>query len=76
MAEFPVQMVAGSTLNLSLHTRWGPIDVDAKVVWTAVIEDKVRHGVAFPEPKDQDFALGLFTAAGSGRGSGIGEWHA
>ncbi len=62
MAEFPVQMVSGSTLGLTLQTPWGPLEVEGRVVWTAVAQGKVRHGVAFPEPKEQDFAVDLFVA--------------
>ena len=62
MAEFQVLMVAGSTLGLELQTRWGPMEVEGTVVWTAVGEGTVRHGVAFPEPKKEEFAMDLFVA--------------
>jgi hypothetical protein len=64
MAEFPVLMVSGSTLGLELQTRWGPMQMDGKVVWTAVAEGIVRHGVAFAEPREEDFALDLFITGG------------
>ncbi len=64
MAEFPVLMVSGSTLGLELQTRWGPLQVEGRVVWTALAESIVRHGVAFLEPREEDFALDLFVAGG------------
>ena len=60
MAEFPVQMVPGSAMRLLLQTRGGPLTEEGQVVWTAVTPGAVRHGVAFPEPKGQDFAVDLF----------------
>ena len=62
MAEFQVLMVSGSALGLELQTRWGPLQVEGTVVWTAFGEGAIRHGVAFPEPKKEDFAIDLFVA--------------
>lgn len=63
MAEFPLQMVPGSMLGLTLKTPWGPLGLEAKVVWTVVAEGKIRHGVAFSEPIEQEMAVDLFVAA-------------
>ena len=63
MAEFPVQMVSGSMLGLTLKTPWGPLALEAKVVWTVVAEGKILHGVTFSEPIEQDLAVDLFVAA-------------
>ncbi len=62
MAELPVEMVPGSSMDLALQTRWGPLEVEGTVVWTSASEGKIFHGVAFPEPKGQDFAVDLFVA--------------
>ncbi len=62
MAEFPVEMVPGSSMDLVLQTRWGPLEVEGRVVWTTVSAGRIRHGVAFPEPKGRDFAVDLFVA--------------
>ncbi len=62
MAEFPVEMVPGSSMDLVLQTRWGPLEVEGTVVWASASEGKIFHGVAFPEPKGQDFAVDLFVA--------------
>lgn len=62
MAEFPVDMVPRSTIRLLLQTRRGPLEMEGRVVWTAATQGMIRHGVAFPEPKHQDFAIDLFLA--------------
>ncbi|HSB70807.1 MAG TPA: PilZ domain-containing protein [Candidatus Methylomirabilis sp.] len=63
MAEFPLQIVSGSILGLTLKTPWGPLGVEAKVVWTVVAEGTIRHGVVFSEPIAQDLAVDLFVVA-------------
>ncbi|MBI4572339.1 MAG: PilZ domain-containing protein [candidate division NC10 bacterium] len=60
LVEFPVQMVPGSVVDLVLQTRGGPREMEGKVVWTSAVEGKIHHGIAFPEPKEQTFALELF----------------
>ncbi len=60
MAEFPLQMIQGSTVDLLLQTRRGLVNVAARIVWTAPSNGMVRHGCAFPVPKDESFAVGLF----------------
>jgi hypothetical protein len=60
MAEFPVEMAPRSAIWLRLQTRRGPLEMEGRVVWTAAAQGTIQHGVAFPEPKDQDFAMDLF----------------
>jgi hypothetical protein len=60
MVEFPVGVVPGSEIRTVLHTQRGPVDLAGRVVWTSATGDRVRYGVAFQEPKDQDFAVDLF----------------
>ena len=62
MMELPVELVPGSAMRAVLETRRGRMEVEGRVVWTCATGDRVRHGLAFPEPKDPDFALDLFLA--------------
>ena len=62
MADFPVEMAPRSAIWLLLQRRRGPLEMKGRVVWTAVTQGMIRHGVAFPEPKGQDFAMDLFLA--------------
>lgn len=62
MAEFPVDMAPREAVSLVLETRRGPLEVDGRVVWTAAANGKIRHGVAFWEPKGQEFAVDLFVS--------------
>jgi CheY-like chemotaxis protein len=59
MAEFPVVLVPGSLVRLTLQTRQGLLEELARVVWVKTAEGTVRHGFAFPEPKVRDFAASL-----------------
>jgi hypothetical protein len=62
MVEFRVAMTPGGAVTLLLHTRRGPVIVEGRVVWTASADGKIRHGIAFHEPKGQGFAVDLFVA--------------
>ncbi len=72
LAEFALQLLPGSVVDLTLHTRNGPREETARVVWRKVAWGVVLHGFAFPTPKEQDFALDLFLAENrwDGRESG------
>ncbi len=59
MVEFPVELVPGTGLDLALLTQNGPVEVEARTVWAAAGQGTVRHGLAFPQPKDYDFAVAL-----------------
>lgn len=65
MVEFSVELVPGTALDLALLTHRGPLEVEARTVWTVISEGMVRHGFAFPQPKDHDFALRLSAGEGS-----------
>ncbi len=65
MVELPVELAPGSAVDLALLTQRGPLEVEAQTVWTAASGDTVRHGLAFPQPKELDFAVGL-SVEGSG----------
>ena len=62
MAEFVIQLVPGSLVDLTLHTRDGLREETARVVWRKATRGVVQHGFAFPTPKEQDFALEIFLA--------------
>lgn len=72
LAEFAFQLLPGSVVDLTLHTRNGPREETARVVWRKLAWGVVLHGFAFPTPKEQDFALDLFLAENrwDGRQSG------
>jgi len=56
MAEFPVELVPGSLIQLSLSAPSGPIQDTGRVIWSTKTAHLVRHGVAFPEVKARGFA--------------------
>ena len=60
MAEFPVELVTGSFVDLTLHTQNGLQEEAGRVVWINRTGGTVRHGLAFSEPKGRDFMAGLF----------------
>ena len=62
MVQFPVLIVPGSHVALVLHTQDGPVAVEGEVVWAVPHGPWVHHGVAFPEPKERDFAWKLSVA--------------
>ncbi len=62
MMELPLEVVPGSEMRAVLQTRRGPVEVEGRVIWTRATGAGVRHGLAFPEPKDRDFAVDLFLA--------------
>ncbi len=64
MVQFPVLVVPGSQVALVLHTQDGPVPVEGEVVWTASRGPWVRHGLAFSEPEERDFARKLSLAEG------------
>ena len=68
MVEFPVVVVRDSILCLALQTGLGPLEVEARVVWTATTRGAIRHGLAFPEPKGPDFAAELHITEGLSEG--------
>jgi hypothetical protein len=47
MAEFPVELVRGRAVELTLITRAGSLTLEGRVAWTAAGEGHVRPGVAF-----------------------------
>lgn len=55
MAEFPVTLVPGSLIQLSLDILSGPIQDTGRVIWASKGQQAVRHGLAFPEVKSRDF---------------------
>lgn len=74
MAEFPVELVSGSFVDLTLHTRNGLQEEAGRVVWVACAGATVRHGLAFSEPKGRDYMVDLFL--GQQHGEGIGPEEA
>ncbi len=60
MVEFSVVVVPGSILRVALQTGLGRLEVEGRVVWTALTRGAVRHGLAFPEPRDPESYTELF----------------
>ncbi len=60
LAKFPVQIVPGSVVDLVLQTRTGPLAVNGQVAWTEPPGTQIGHGIAFSEPRGDDFASDLF----------------
>ncbi len=55
LAEFPVELVVGSAVELALETPQGLLSETGRVVWETAAGDIVRHGIAFLEPKGPSF---------------------
>jgi len=60
MAELPVRIVPGSVVALVLQTRRGFLTVKGAVAWADPPGTQISHGIAFREPRGDDFALDLF----------------
>lgn len=58
--EFPEAVSPGTALRVQLQTRRGPVEVEGKVVFAHALGTVFRHGLAFSQPKDFHFVLGLF----------------
>ncbi|HEX9899789.1 MAG TPA: PilZ domain-containing protein [Candidatus Methylomirabilis sp.] len=71
MAEFPVELVPGSQVNLTLHTRNGFLQETGRVVWAATTGGTIRHGMAFLEPKDRDYGGDFSPGQHAEEGSGL-----
>ncbi len=59
MADFLAQIVPGSSLQFLIQSGSGTLRKEGRVVWTALLEGQVRHGIAFLNPEDSQFALDL-----------------
>ncbi len=59
LAEFPVELVPGSRVELTLETPQGPHPEAGRVVWASASGDVVRHGIGFLQPKGPGFPLEL-----------------
>ncbi len=59
MAEFPVLMFPGSVVDLTLQTRHGALAVTGQVAWAEARGARIGHGIAFREPRGDDFASEL-----------------
>jgi CheY-like chemotaxis protein len=73
MAEFPVELVPGSRIQLSLSMPSGAIQDTGRVIWATRIAQLFRHGVAFPEVKPRDFAVAAIPAEDSRRAPSRGD---
>ncbi len=62
--EFPQAILPGSTLRVVLKTQPDPIEADCRVVFATKTGTTVRHGLAFLEPRDPNFAMELFFREG------------
>ena len=70
MAEFLVELVPGSEVNLTLHTQNGLLEEMGQVVCVTSTGGTVRHGLAFLEPKGRDYLADLFLGRHSDEESG------
>ena len=59
LVEFPVCAVPGSAVALVLRSRHGQVKVQGQVAWVSRSGDRIIHGIAFTEMKNDDFAAGL-----------------
>ncbi len=55
LAEFSVELVAGSQVELTLQTTRGALPETGRVVWAIASTDVVQHGIGFLEPKGPSF---------------------
>ncbi len=60
MADFPVLIAPGSVVSLTLQTRQGPLPAIGQVAWAGPPGTQVAHGIAFREPRGDEFAQDLF----------------
>ena len=51
LVEFPVEVLPGSVLRVTVQTAFGPLEIEGRVVWTAATGSIIRHGLAFPRAK-------------------------
>ncbi len=58
--ELPEAVPPGTVLRVLIQTRRGPVEAEGKVVFARAMGTAVRHGLAFSQPKDFHFVLGLF----------------
>jgi DNA-binding response OmpR family regulator len=58
--ELPEAVPPSTGLRVVMPTRRGPTEVEGKVVFARSMGPAVRHGLAFFQPKDFHFVLGLF----------------
>ncbi|HSC70309.1 MAG TPA: PilZ domain-containing protein [Candidatus Methylomirabilis sp.] len=73
MAEFPVELVSGSFVDLTLHTQNGRLVEAGRIIWVSNTGRTVRHGLAFSEPKGRDYMVDLFLGQRHGEGTGPEE---
>lgn len=60
-AIFPEEALAvGMLLKLLLLTKVGPLALEARVVWARRDSEGFCYGFEFLDPKDRDFAIGVF----------------
>ena len=51
LVEFPVEVLPGSLLRVTVQTALGPLELEGRVVWTTATGRVIRHGLAFPRAK-------------------------
>lgn len=71
VVEFPVEVVRGTVMRLTLQTRRGPLDVEGRIVRTALNGRVVRHELTFSQPKGPDFVARI-VGTGFGKFPGTG----
>ncbi len=59
MAEFPVWIVPGSVVHLTLQTPQGPVALTGEVAWAGPPGPRVGHGIAFRDPCGDTFVRAL-----------------
>jgi hypothetical protein len=60
LVEFPVEVLPGSILRMTLQTALGPLELKSRVVWTATCRGIIRHGLVFSAAKRPDLTEELW----------------
>ena len=60
MAGFQVANVPGTAVEFVLKVRQGPLAVESRALWMAVVRPRGQHGLVFPDAKPGKFLLDFF----------------
>ncbi len=58
-AEFPVRLVPGTIVALTIQMRHGPLALTGQVAWAGAPGPQVVHGIAFRDPPGDAFVRDL-----------------
>lgn len=60
MLELPTYIPPATHVGVTIQAKAGPVPVEGQVIWARAWGSEFQHGLAFPQPKDADFAINLF----------------